>query len=714
MVEPILAPNSTWFTQGGTTVTRASITEIEIKDTYTPTGTVTSSWDASAAKDGSVMAYVEGTKLTLAGNGSGKIYANPDSSYAFSNSGSDRFTSLITFTGGNLLDTSKVTTFSRLFQYCLVLTYVDVSNWDTSNVESMQNTFSYCYALDNLNVANWNTENVLTMRRMFQCARSLTELNLSRWNVGKVTDMNGMFTSVYSDDPMALITIGDTTSWNTSSVTDMSYMFYSCTSLDELDVSNWETCTCTNMRSMFYECTSLNSLNVSNWDTGACTDMSYMFYHCSNLTELDVSNWDVSKVTSFSSMFSSNSFGTTPMTIQELDVSNWDTSSATDMSFMFYGCKGPKSIDTSNWDVSNVTNFDHMFAHSYLTIGDTKNWHVSTACTNLNAAFHSVQNTTLNVSNFDTSNVQFFCQMFQDCYKLVEIIGLENLDTSSGLGFDEMFRYCGSIKELNLSNFDTTKAKDGATASTNGHKTATLQYMFGSMNSLEKITLGEKFSFNGDGSTTNSVNVAVLPTPNASYISDADGYWYTQNRTAYLPADIPDRTVITCYASESIVNDLDYLIKNGSLLDIAEEIRVLSGIEDPMSLDDMNNAVHTENVNFESNLSTQDDLIAQIQAAVDSLPEADVSGTNVETCIGTVSEVADVLAETKLYYLDRNLTLQCIDLKTPQSFEVVKNSIICCEYGFFIDDGNAHEIIKGVATVNACCVISDFTIHIES
>ena len=68
-VQPILAQSDTWFTQGGTSVKRASITEIEIKDSYTPSGSVTASWDASAAKDGSVMAYVEGTKLIIAGNG---------------------------------------------------------------------------------------------------------------------------------------------------------------------------------------------------------------------------------------------------------------------------------------------------------------------------------------------------------------------------------------------------------------------------------------------------------------------------------------------------------------------------------------------------------------------------------------------------------------------------------------------------------------------
>ena len=65
-----LAPNNTWFTQGGTSVTRSSITEINIVDSYIPTGIEIATWDASADKDNSVKCYVTGTKLIIAGNGS--------------------------------------------------------------------------------------------------------------------------------------------------------------------------------------------------------------------------------------------------------------------------------------------------------------------------------------------------------------------------------------------------------------------------------------------------------------------------------------------------------------------------------------------------------------------------------------------------------------------------------------------------------------------
>ena len=108
--QPVLAAQDTWYTQGGTTVAKSSITTIELKNSYVPTGTVTDAWDASAAKDGSVMAYVEGNKLTIAGNGAGVVFANADSLNAFSN-----FTAATAINGISLLDTSNTTEMEKMF-----------------------------------------------------------------------------------------------------------------------------------------------------------------------------------------------------------------------------------------------------------------------------------------------------------------------------------------------------------------------------------------------------------------------------------------------------------------------------------------------------------------------------------------------------------------------------------------------------------------------
>jgi surface protein len=261
MAIPTLAPNCTWFTQGGTSVKRASITQINIVDRYTPTGSETASWDASAAKDGGVMCYVNGTVLTIAGNGSGNIYANEDSSYAFSvMSGSDRFSNLTAIYGADKLDTSNATTFRTMFDRAIKLSEIDVSTW--------------------------NTENVETMERMFQGCISLTSLNLKNWDVKKVRSMNSMFVSNSSLGPMKLTSIGDVSKWDVSKVENMYYMFYFCQSLKSLDLSGWNTESCTNMGFMFGECTSLNELDIRGWTTENTGSMTNMFANMSSLEKV--------------------------------------------------------------------------------------------------------------------------------------------------------------------------------------------------------------------------------------------------------------------------------------------------------------------------------------------------------------------------------------------------------------------------------------------
>ena len=85
---PTLAPQDTWYT-GGTSIPKSSIVKIEIKDKGAPTEYKVR-WDASAEKNGSIYAYLEEVetdkyKVSIVGNGYGKIFANADSSMLFYN-----------------------------------------------------------------------------------------------------------------------------------------------------------------------------------------------------------------------------------------------------------------------------------------------------------------------------------------------------------------------------------------------------------------------------------------------------------------------------------------------------------------------------------------------------------------------------------------------------------------------------------------------------
>lgn len=247
---PILAPNSTWFTQGGTTIKRASITEIHIMDSYTPSGTITASWDASANKDGSITAYVEGTKLTLSGNGSGKISLNPDSKFAFSDvNKADYFEGLSEIHNTNLLDASKATLFTNMFDKCFALKRFDGTGWNTGNVTSLQAIFQCCTSLEELKIRDWDTGNVTLLNAFLNMSGSyrndvLKELDLSGWNVEKVTGSQMLFSYVRGLEKLCL------SGWKVHSSTNFTSVFNHLEKLKELDLSGWDTTSATTMKNM--------------------------------------------------------------------------------------------------------------------------------------------------------------------------------------------------------------------------------------------------------------------------------------------------------------------------------------------------------------------------------------------------------------------------------------------------------------------------------
>lgn len=257
---PVLAPNSTWYTQGGTSIERSTITEIYIEDSYTPTGTVTASWDASAAKDGSIMAYVEGAKLVLAGNGSGKIAMNADASYLFSDVGRSKyFSNLVEIHNTNLLDSNRATTFLRMFEDCFALEKLDGSNWNTSNVTSLQGTFQGCTGLRELLVQPWEVQNVTNMDSFFNMYGSL-------WNHEiKTLDLSG---------------------WNVERVTTLRQAISRIDCLTELNLTGWKTTACSNFAKFLCQLASLKELDLSGLDTSLATDMTNMLYQSLNLSKL--------------------------------------------------------------------------------------------------------------------------------------------------------------------------------------------------------------------------------------------------------------------------------------------------------------------------------------------------------------------------------------------------------------------------------------------
>ena len=78
----------------------------------------------------------------------------------------------------------------------------------------------------------------------------------------------------------------------------------------------------------------------------------------------------------------------------------------------------------------------------------------------------------INLSNFNTNKVTNMCAMFNGCTSLKEI-NLSNFNTNNVTIMSYMFGGCSSLKEINLSNFNTNNVTD-------------MNYMFGDCPYLNK------------------------------------------------------------------------------------------------------------------------------------------------------------------------------------------------------------------------------------
>ena len=104
-----------------------------------------------------------------------------------------------------------------------------------------------------------------------------------------------------------------------------------------------------------------------------------------------------------------------------------------DCSFMFCDCYNIINIDLSSFDTSEVNNMYRMFNN----------------CIKLN---------NINLSNFNTQNVSNMGLMFNKCINLKNI-NLSEFNTKNVSNMDAMFSNCNILETIDLSSFDTTNLK---------------------------------------------------------------------------------------------------------------------------------------------------------------------------------------------------------------------------------------------------------------
>ena len=130
----------------------------------------------------------------------------------------------------------------------------------------------------------------------------------------------------------------------------------------------------------------------------------------------------------------------------------------TNMGYFTQPCRDKlKTLDLSEFDTSQVTSMYEAFydcnklEEINLTNVDTSN------VTDMTLMFYKCKSlTSLDVSNFDTSKVTKMNGMFSMCSGLTSL-DVSNFDTSNVTLFEQMFYGCNNLTSLDISNFDTSK-----------------------------------------------------------------------------------------------------------------------------------------------------------------------------------------------------------------------------------------------------------------
>ena len=131
----------------------------------------------------------------------------------------------------------------------------------------------------------------------------------------------------------------------------------------------------------------------------------------------------------------------------------------TDMESMFESCANLTSLDLSNFDTSNVTSMKYMFNYCpHLTSLDLSNFDTSSV-NDMQGVFNSCHSlTSLDLSNFDTSSVTNMYGVFGVCSSLTSL-DVTSFDTSNVTDMPFMFDRCSSLTSLDLSSFDTSSVR---------------------------------------------------------------------------------------------------------------------------------------------------------------------------------------------------------------------------------------------------------------
>ena len=335
-------------------------------------------------------------------------------------------------------NTEKVTSMSSLFKNCTA-PGICLTSFKTSNVTDMSSMFEGCSKLTSLDLTTFNTENVQNNCSMFKDCSSLTSLTFGNFSVGFSTDLSAMFQGC------SALTSVDLSKFNTANVIDMQYMFDGCKSLASLDVSMFDTGNVLNMCNMFSGCSSLKELDLMNFSTSNVQTMDNMFAGNSSLVWIFAdSKFSTASCTRGNGMFN----GCESL----LGAINYDASKT---DYKYANCTTGYFADKNKGRNTYVRlkNGVLTFYYSYYKQGDDYGLNTGANDPGWLSKSDNIKKVVFDKSFKDQS--PWTCRKWFYKTKINSIEGIENLDVNDTRNMTSMFEGCYELTLLDLSSFNT-------------------------------------------------------------------------------------------------------------------------------------------------------------------------------------------------------------------------------------------------------------------
>ena len=193
--------------------------------------------------------------------------------------------------------------------------------------------------------------------------------------------------------------------------------------------------------------------NLSAWKLSGDLNLREAFRDCHSLERIDMSVFRNCNITDSSSVFSTCKKLKTIANIGNLNISKADG-----MSYLFYECNTLTQLDLSNWDTGNIQYMIATFdGCNNLTELNCSTWNTSKVY-NMQLAFYNCNSLeTIPVRDWDTRSVMYMDKAFGNCTSLVNL-DVSKWDTSKVVELTNTFYHCSSLKTLDVSKWKTSNA----------------------------------------------------------------------------------------------------------------------------------------------------------------------------------------------------------------------------------------------------------------